>query len=144
MPVRPVPEGFHTVTPYLVVPDPARLIEFVKAAFGAEEIDRTADPSGRVMHATVRVGNSMVMMGQSTEKHPPQPSMLYLYVPDCDATYRAAVKAGGRSIMEPVDQWYGDRSGAVFDPFENQWWIGTHKEDFSPEELATRRAAVKR
>jgi len=143
MTVRPIPEGFHTVTPYLVVSDPALLIDFLKAAFDAEEIERSVEASGRVAHAQVRVGNSMVMMGGATEKHPPQPSMLYLYVRDTEATYRTAVQAGGESLMKPTLQFYGDLNAAVLDPCGNQWWIATHVEDVSPEEIAKRMKARK-
>ncbi|MFN8179745.1 MAG: VOC family protein [bacterium] len=143
MTVRPIPEGFHTVTPYLVVSDPALLIDFLKAAFDAQEIERSVEASGRVAHAQVRVGNSMVMMGGATEKHPPQPSMLYLYVQDTEATYRAAMQAGGESLMKPTLQFYGDLNAAVLDPCGNQWWIATHVEDVSPEEIAKRMKARK-
>ena len=143
MTVRPIPEGFHTVTPYLVVSDPALLIDFLKAAFDAQEIERNVEASGRVAHALVRVGNSMVMIGGATEKHPPQPSMLYLYVRDTEATYRAAMQAGGDSLMKPTLQFYGDLNAAVLDPCGNQWWIATHVEDVSPEEIAKRMKARK-
>jgi uncharacterized glyoxalase superfamily protein PhnB len=138
MSVRPVPEGFHTVTPYLVVSDPALLIDFLKAAFDAQEIERSVEASGRVAHARVRVGSSMVMMGGATAKRPPQPSMLYLYVQDTEATYLAAMQAGGESLMKPMLQFYGDLNAAVLDPCGNQWWIATHVKDVSPEEMAER------
>ena len=138
MAVKPVPEGFRTVTPYLVVNDVPRLIEFMKGAFDAVETERTVDGSGRVAHAQLRLGDSMVMMGQAMEGFPATPAQIYLYVPDADAVYRQAVKAGGTSLMEPANQFYGDRSGGVQDPTGNKWWIATHVEDVSAEEIARR------
>jgi uncharacterized glyoxalase superfamily protein PhnB len=138
MPVKPVPEGFHTVTPYLVVKGVVRLIEFLKAAFDAVELERTHDSGGRVMHAMVRIGDSVVMMGETIEGFPPMPCSLYLYVPDTDAVYRQAIAAGGVSLMEPADQFYGDRNAGVLDQSGNKWWIATHIEDMPSEELARR------
>jgi uncharacterized glyoxalase superfamily protein PhnB len=141
MAVKPIPDGFHTVTPYLLVSDPARLIEFLKQAFGAEEVHRSARPDGHILHAQVRVGDSPVMMGGVSGEWKAMPSSLYLYVPDTDATYRRALQAGGTSVMEPADQFYGDRNAGVKDPLGNIWWIATHIEDVSEEELARRFAA---
>jgi uncharacterized glyoxalase superfamily protein PhnB len=141
MTVKPIPDGFHTVTPYLLVSDAARLIEFVKQAFGAEEVHRSARPDGQVLHAQVRVGDSAVMMGTVSGEWQPMAGSLYLYVPDTDATYRRALQAGGTSVMEPADQFYGDRNAGVKDPLGNVWWIATHIEDVSPEEMARRHAA---
>jgi PhnB protein len=142
MAVKPIPEGYHTVTPYLVVENAARLIEFMKQAFDATEVYRSDLPDGTVMHAEVRVGDSMIMVGQSRGEHKPLPCMLYLYVEDVDGAYKQAVQAGGVSVAEPKDQFYGDRSGGVKDEFGNQWWIGTHIEDVSHEELARRAASA--
>jgi uncharacterized glyoxalase superfamily protein PhnB len=136
MAVKTVPEGYHTVTPYLVVPDAAAVIDFVTAAFGATLLHAARRPDGSIMHAEVQVGDSRVMIGQSADRA--MRAMLYLYVPDVDATYRQAVAAGGVSIAEPADQFYGDRHGAVSDPAGNQWWIATHFEDVSPDEVARR------
>lgn len=138
MAVKPIPEGFHTVTPYLVVEGVTGLLDFLKAALGATEIERTSDGTGRVMHAQVRIGDSMVMMGEAMEGFPPMPSSLYLYVPDTDALYHQAIQAGGESLMEPADQFYGDRNAGIKDPSGNKWWIATHVEDVPPEELARR------
>ena len=140
MAVHPVPEGFHTVTPYLIVDNAPELIEFLAVAFGAEEVHRTTLPDGRVMHAQVQIGDSMVMMGESMEGFPATPASLYLYVPDVDAVYRTAIKAGGASIMEPADQFYGDRNAGVVGPAGNKWWIGTHIEDVAPAEMERRLA----
>jgi uncharacterized glyoxalase superfamily protein PhnB len=143
MAVQPIPDGFHTVTPYLLVSDAARLIEFLKLAFGAEEVHRTARPDGGIMHAQVRVGDSAVMMGEVGGEWKPMPSMLYLYVADTDAAYKRALQAGATSMMEPADQFYGDRNAGVKDHCGNLWWIATHIEDVSPEELARRAAQMK-
>jgi PhnB protein len=136
--VKPIPEGYRTVTPYLTVPNAAELLDFVKAAFGAIEIYSHKGPDGSVGHAEVRVGDSMVMLGQAHGEWKPMPACLYLYVPDCDAMYRSALAAGGVSLSEPKDQFYGDRHGGVKDPSGNVWWIATHIEDVTPEEVARR------
>jgi PhnB protein len=138
MAVKPIPEGFHTVTPYLLVTDARRLIEFLKQAFGAELVHLSTRPDGGVMHAQVRIGDSPVMMGEVTGEWKPMLGSLYLYVPDTDAVYRRALQAGGTSVMEPADQFYGDRNAGVKDPVGNVWWIGTHIEDVSEEEMARR------
>jgi uncharacterized glyoxalase superfamily protein PhnB len=137
------PEGYHTATPYLVVPGVAKLIDFLKQAFGAEERERMAQPDGRIMHAEVKIGDSIIMMGEPTPEMMEQiPAMIYLYVPDADATYQKALRAGAKSVMEPADQFYGDRSGAVEDPSGNKWWIATRKEELSQEEIGRRAEAA--
>ena len=110
-PVKPIPEGYHTVTPYLLVEDAAGLIPFLERAFDATLLGRYDSPDGRLMHASLQIGDSKVMMGQAAEQWPAMPAMLHLYVEDVDAVYRQAVEAGARSIREPEDQFYGDRSG---------------------------------
>ena len=140
MPVKHVPDGYHSVTPYLVVKGVADLLPFLEKAFGASLSECLRRPDGTVMHAEARIGDSVVMLGEASEKHPPRPSVLYLYVPDCDAAWRRALAAGATSILEPTDQFYGDRSGGVADPCGNQWWIGSRVEDLSPEEIARRAA----
>jgi PhnB protein len=141
MAVKPIPEGFHNVTPYLVVPGVAKLIDFLKQAFGATELFRMPRPNGTIMHAEVKIGDSIVMMGEPMGGHQPMPGSLYLYVEDADAVYKRALQAGATSTMEPADQFYGDRSAGVKDPVGNHWWIATHKEDVSPDELARRAEA---
>lgn len=145
MSAQPVPDNFHTVTPYLVVRGVDKLLEFVETVFDAEVMERHARPDGVVLHARVRIGDSMVMMGDPTgaeqEWQKPLPTALYLYVPDCDKLFHAAIAAGAKALEEPADMFYGDRHGGVVDPWGNQWWIATHKEDISPEELE-RRAAL--
>jgi len=138
MAVKPIPDGYHTVTPYLTVADAEAQIDFLKKAFGGEENFRHSDDKGRVSHAEVRVGSSMLMIGQARDQWTPKPAMFYLYVEDVDAVYKRAVAAGGKSIHEPADQAYGDRTGGVEDSQGNQWWVGTHIEDVSGEEIQRR------
>jgi len=141
MPAKPIPEGYHSVTPYLIAANPAGLIDFLAAAFGGTVKERLDRPDGMVMHAEVRIGDSLVMTGAASAANPPQPATLHLYVADADATYRRALEAGATSVRAPTEQFYGDRTGGVRDPAGNTWWIGTHIEDFSPAELRTRAAA---
>jgi PhnB protein len=138
MAVKPIPDGYHTVTPYLVVADAEAQIDFLKNAFGGEETLRHRDDKGKVSHAEVRVGNSVLMIGQARDQWKPMPAMFYLYVEDVDAVYKRAVEAGAKPIQEPTNQAYGDRSGGVEDSLGNQWWVGTHVEDVSPEEIERR------
>lgn len=141
MAVKPIPDGFHTVTPYLLVDGVPELLDFLERAFDAQVVERMTMPDGTVAHAQVKIGDSMVMMGQALAQYPPMPCMLYLYVPDVDATYARALAAGGTSVREPVDEAYGDRAAGVADPTGNQWWMATHKEDLTSEEIAARMAA---
>lgn len=133
MTAKPIPDGYHTITPYLMIPRVAALIDFLTKAFGAWEVHRMVGPVGRLMHAEVRIGNSAVMMVEPTSEFGPMPSSLYLYVEDCDAVYQRAVEAGGASVMEPTDMPFaGERYGGVKDPSGNVWWVATHIEDVSP------------
>ena len=143
MSVKPVPDGYGTVTPYLVIPDVAKVIEFLKKAFDATEPHppHTA-PDGRIMHAEVQIGTSRVMMGEPMGEFTAMPAMLHLYVEDCDALYKRAIDAGATPEMEITDQFYGDRSGGVKDLAGNMWWISTHKEDVPPEEMEKRAKAA--
>jgi uncharacterized glyoxalase superfamily protein PhnB len=144
MAVKAIPDGYHAITPYLVVPGVAKLLDFLKEAFGAEETHpRMTRPDGTVMHAEVRIGDSRVMLGEASDRFPAMPGSLYLYVPDTDALYRRALAAGATSLMEPADQFYGDRNAGVKDPSGNAWWIATHKEDVSHEELVRRAQAAR-
>lgn len=135
---NPIPEGFTTVTPYLVVEDVEALISFLEKAFGARETERLYRSDGSIMHAQVQVGDAMIMMGGATPDFRPIISMVHLYVTDVDAAYAQALVAGATSIMPPDDQFYGDRSGGVTDPSGNRWWIATHIEDVSPEDMQKR------
>jgi uncharacterized glyoxalase superfamily protein PhnB len=142
MAVKAVPDGYHTVTPYLTVRGAPNVIEFLKRAFGAELThEPTKRPDGTIMHAEVKIGDSLVMIADESEMAKATTSSLYLYVPDVDSVYQRAIKAGGNTIMEPTDMFYGDRSGGVKDPSGNSWYIATHKEDVGPQELAKRAAA---
>ena len=141
MPVSPIPEGYHTVSPYLIADDAGQLLEFMQKAFGAEETFRMAMPDGSVGHAEVRIGDSVVMVGGAGGAWPAVSAAIHLYVSDVDATYQAALAAGARSTEEPADQFYGDRRANVVDAAGNQWFIATHVEDVPPEELERRAAA---
>ena len=142
MAVKPVPDGYHTVTPYLVVQGAAQLIEFLKRAFDARDVHECMRrPDGTVAHAELRIGDSVVMLADAAGDHKPLPCALYLYVPDVDATYKRALQAGATSVMEPANQFYGDRNAGVKDPVGNLWWIATHVEDVPPEEMARRHEA---
>lgn len=147
MKAQPIPGGFRTITPYFTVQGVPRLIEFLEQAFGAVEVRRSAMPDGTVINAELRIGDSMVMMGEAPRNSPDlktMASMLYMYVIDSDSVYERAIRAGGRSIRKPADQIYGDRVGAIEDPCGNQWWIATRKENVSDEELSRRMAQFKK
>jgi len=148
--VKPIPEGYGTVTPYLIVDGAARAIEFYKQAFGASETFRMEAPGGRVGHAEIRIGDSHVMLA---DEHPemgargPQsfggsPVSLVLYVEDVDATVNRAVEAGAKLTRPVANQFYGDRTGGVEDPFGHAWYVATHVEDVSEEEMKKRAAAA--
>ncbi len=139
--VKPVPEGYHTITPYLVVDGAEKNIHFMKEAFGAKVVhEPMMRPDGKIMHAELKIGDSLLMISDPHERAQPTSVMLYLYVPNVDSVYQKALKAGAKSLMEPTDQFYGDRSGGVMDPAGNRWFIGTHVEDVSPAELKKRAA----
>lgn len=142
MAVKPIPDGFHTVTPYLVAQDAAALIDFIKRGLGGQERFVMRRPDGTIGHAEMIVGDSHVMIGQAGGANSPFPAMLYLYVPDVDALYKQAVAAGARALHEPDTQFYGDRHAAVVDSNGNQWWIATHVEDVAPDELQRRAHAA--
>lgn len=137
-----IPDGYHTLSPYLTVKDARALTDFLKKAFDAETEIQTM-PDGTVFNANAKVGDSMVMMGQVPKDYPDEKlskANLYMYVEDVDAVYKKAIQAGGESIHEPADQVYGDRRAGIIDPAGNQWWIATRIEDLSSEELSKRAA----
>jgi PhnB protein len=134
MSAKPIPEGYYTVTPFVIVKGAAQFIDFMKAAFGATELTRMADDKGTISHAEVRIGDSVVMTFDSKPDWPPTPAFLRLYVPDCEAVYNQAIKSGAASTTKPTLMPWGDRVCRVHDPFGNLWWIMTHVEDVSPEE----------
>jgi uncharacterized glyoxalase superfamily protein PhnB len=140
MAVRPIPEGYHTVVPYIVAADAERLLAFMKEGLGAREEHVMRYPDGRIWHGDVLIGDSHVMLSQATDRHPAMACTLYLYVPDTDAAYRAALAAGAASVMEPATQFYGDRNAGVQDSQGNFWYFGTHVEDVSREEMDRRQA----
>jgi len=139
--VQPVPAGYQTLIPYFAVADAAGLLGFVKAAFDAAPGEMMRGPGGAIRHAEARIGNCVLMIGQSSLS---RPNTTYMYVPDVDAAYRRAMSAPGaaRSLREPASEWYGDRSAGLEDAWGNQWWLATHIEDVSSEELERRMAAV--
>lgn len=148
--VKPKPDGYNSVTPYLVVKGGAAAIDFYKKIFGATEIMRMPQPDGRIGHAELRIGDSVVMLA---DEHPEMnvvgpvtlgnsPVGLLLYVDDADKTFNAAVNAGAKVEKAMADQFYGDRSGTLVDPFGHKWTIATHKEDVTPEEMDRRMAAM--
>lgn len=141
MSVQPIPEGYQTLTPYLMVENPDRLIAFLRESFGAEELFRMAGPNGILWHGELQVGTSRLMLSQATDQYPARPAGFHVYVEDVDAAYARALAAGAESVMAPADQFYGDRHGVVKDAEGNQWMIATHVEEVAPEELQ-RRAEV--
>jgi uncharacterized glyoxalase superfamily protein PhnB len=148
--VKPVPDGFHSVTPHLVVRDAAKAIDFYTKAFGAKERFRMPGPGGVVMHAELSLGDSIIMLGEECPEMgatSPQaiggsPVSLMLYVKDVDASFARADEAGCTAQMPPTDMFWGDRYGKLSDPFGHQWALATHKEDVAPDEMARRMAAM--
>jgi PhnB protein len=146
MAVHYVPEGYHTATPYLIVKGAARAIDFYKKAFGAAELMRYPGPDGRVAHAEIKVGNSLIMLADEFPEmgyRGPQSLggssvSILLYVKDVDAQFQQALAAGATVLKPLQDQFYGDRSGTLTDPFGHVWTLATHKEDVSPEEMKKR------
>ena len=143
MAVKAKPDGYHTVTPYLIVNGATQLVEFMKQAFGATERGIMGPPGGPIMHGEVQIGDSIIMLsdGAGTVESQPTRSMIHLYVDDVDAMYKRAIGAGAQSQWAPEDQFYGDRSAGVVDAFGNQWYLATHVEDVSEEEMEKRMAA---
>jgi PhnB protein len=145
---KPVPDGFNTATPYLIVPDGKAALGFYQRAFGATITTQLIEPGGRLMHATIKIGDSLLMLGEHTavdprgEKTFPRVS-IYLYVDDVDSWAARAGQAGAKVLMPVTDHFYGDRSGGFEDPYGIVWWISTHKEDLTDEEIM-RRAATAR
>jgi len=142
-PVKPIPDGYNSVQPYLHIRGAAQAIEFYKQVFGAQEVMRMPQPDGRIGHAELRIGDSIVMLA---DEHPEKgihgpahyggaPMTIMLYTTDCDDTYKKAIAAGSKSLREPTDQFYGDRMAGVEDPFGFQWYIATHVKDVSEEEM---------
>ncbi len=148
--VKAIPAGYRTVTPYLTIKNGAKALEFYKKAFGATEIYKLMMPDGRLGHAEIRLGDSMIMLGdefpeyggKAPETLGGSPVSIYLYVEDVDAFFKRALAAGVKERKPVMDQFYGDRSGQLEDPFGHLWWVATHKEDVAPEELQKRVQAM--
>jgi PhnB protein len=138
MPVEYMPSGHHTVTPYLVVEGAERLMTFIIDVLDGTETVRMQGPDGRIAHAEIRVGDSVMMLADAPEPADVTPSMLHLYVPDSDATYARAMEAGAISLREPRTEFYGDRMSGVRDSTGVKWYFATHVEDVSDEEMARR------
>jgi PhnB protein len=147
---KPIPEGFHTLTPYLIVNDAAKAIDYYRNAFGATEVSRHEDDDGGVRHAEIRIGDSMIMLTEETPVWPDwkspvarggTPVHLYLYVEDADRVFAQAIAAGATELLPLKDQPYGDRSGGLTDPFGHVWYVATHIEDVTPEEMKRREEA---
>ncbi len=140
MKVKPVPDDMHRVTPHFIVRGAAEAIEFYKRALGAEEKYRMPGPDGKVMHAELEIGDSLLMISDAFPDwgSPAVPSKVFLYVSDCDAVFARAIEAGAAEVRPLENQFYGDRSGGVRDPWGNVWWIATHVEDVPPDEMERR------
>lgn len=136
--VSPIPPGFRSVTPYIMVEGVAALLDFLQKAFNAQVNRQYPGPDGAVGHAEVRVDDSVIMIGDPAGRHKPMPAALYLYVTNVDTVYKQALDAGATSISEPANEFYGDRVAAVEDKWGNAWWLATHVEDVSEEELQRR------
>jgi PhnB protein len=149
--VKAIPDGFHSVTPYLIVRDGAGAIEYYKKAFGAVEVSRHAcEQTGKILNAQLRIGSSIVMLNDEfpefgalgPAKGAPLPVKIHLYVEDVDAVFDRAVKAGGEVVMPVAVQFWGDRYGEIRDPYGHAWSIATHVEDVTPEQMAERASAA--
>ena len=148
MAVKPIPDGYHSVTPYLILDDAARALEFYKQAFGAVELLRMPGPNGKIGHAEIRIGDSPIMLAdeapamgaRSARTIGGSPISLMVYVENVDAMVAQAVAAGGKLVRPVADQFYGDRTGGIDDPFGYHWYLATHVEDVPPDELERRAA----
>ena len=142
--VKPIPDGYHTATPYLVVNGAARAIDFYKQAFGAQELFRMGGPDGKIGHAEIKIGDSPIMLSdemmhnKSPESLGGSPCGVFLYVQDVDAVFDQAIKAGAKEEMRPTNMFWGDRFGSLIDPFGHRWSLATHVEDVAPDEVEKR------
>jgi PhnB protein len=144
MSVKPIPEGYHSITPYLGIQEAVKAIDFYKQAFGATEVMRLSMPDGRIGHAELRIGDSAIMLGTPCDQGPlsnPERAVsvgLHLYVTDVDKSFQRAVDAGATAVSEVKDQFYGDRSGTLRDPYGHLWFLATRKEDLTQEQIEQR------
>lgn len=138
---NPIPDGYHTLTPYLTVPDGELMLRFLQDVFAAKLLERHNRPDGTLQHAALQLGDSRLMMGQANERFTPRPQTLYVYLADVDTAFKKALDSGAKSLMDVADQYYGDRSGGFEDPAGNWWWVATHIEDVSEEEMERRASA---
>lgn len=138
MAVKPIPENYPRVSPYLIVKNVEETMDFIQSVFDGKVREKMKTPNGSVNHGEISIGDSVIMMGRATESHEPQNVMLYIYVDDTDAAYKRALEKGAESVMEPADQFYGDRNAGVKDKDGISWWMASHVEDISPEELQRR------
>jgi len=144
--VAPIPSGFHAVTPYLTLDDCARAIDFYKKAFGAQEIMRMNGPAGKIGHAEIKIGDSIIMLadempgsgGRAPKSVGGTTAGIFLYVKDIDTSFKQATDAGAKADMPPTDMFWGDRFGRLSDPFGHSWAMATHKEDVAPQEMQAR------
>jgi PhnB protein len=139
--MKVVPRGYHSVTPYLIVEGAPQLIQFMKEAFDAKDTESMKGPDGRVRHAEVKIGDSVVMLADATPQYTPIASQLYVYLENVDKTFKRALEAGASSVQEPADQFYGDRTAGFKDPTGNYWWIAQRVEEVSPGEMERRMKA---
>lgn len=150
--VKAIPDGYHSVTPYLIIDGAARAIDFYKRAFDAKELMRIPSPGNKIGHAEIKIGDSVIMLA---DEHPEMdarspthfggsPISIMIYVEDVDKQFKQAISAGGTELRPLTDQFYGDRSGTLKDPFGHSWHLATHKEDVSMEEMNRRMAAMKK
>ena len=138
---NPIPDGYRSITPYLKLPNCGRLIEFLKQAFGAVEKARLEKPDGSVLHAEIVIGDSLLMVHEAPGHWAPKPGTFYHYVADVDATHARAIAAGGTSVFEPADMYYGDRVSCVTDVAGNDWWLAQRIETLSIDEVQQRATA---
>lgn len=147
--VKPIPENYHAITPYLIIKGAAKAIDFYKTVFGAAEIMRMPGPEGRIGHAELKIGDSIFMLAdehpeidaRGPESYGGTPVSLMVYVQDVDSVFKKALAAGAKELRPVKNQFYGDRSGNLADPFGHKWTISTHVEDVTPEEMKKRMAA---
>ena len=152
MAVKPVPEGYHTVTPYIICKGASGAIDYYKKAFGATEVMRMGAPGGQIGHAEIKIGDSMIMLADEFPEMKAlspatiggTPVSLMVYVDDVDSVFERALAAGGKQVHPLEDKFYGDRSGTLTDPFGHMWTLSTHKEDVPPEEMQRREEAARK